>query len=289
MPTLCATWNEPGQVALAAAIARYVSGGDILTAIEHGLAVAEDDPHLVAIGRGSVPNQDGEIELDAAVMEGRELNAGAVCALKGILPAVTVARMVMERTDHILLAAEEARRFALAQGLKHRNLLTAESLRRYEEWKSKPENRGEYVHTSHDTITMLGLENSHFVAASSTSGLSYKLPGRVGDSPIVGAGIYADDEVGAAGATGWGEELLKACASFRTVEAMRRGMTPQEACEHTIRHMIRRQPKSTEIPCVVLALDRSGEPAAALTKGTFHLWVWKGGEPERRTYQGLAD
>jgi len=289
MPTILATWNEPGKVAVEVAAAKYEATKDMLDSIEAGLTAVEDDPAFIAIGRGSLPNSDGELELDASVMEGRTLKAGAVCAMRGILPAISVARWVMERTPHVMIAGEQARRFAIEQGLRPQNLMTDEAVRRYEEWLRTPEVQTEYVHSIRDTVTMLGREDDgHFVAASSTSGWSFKKPGRVGDSPIVGAGIYADDEAGACGATGWGEELWKACASFRTTQAMQAGASAQEACEATVHHMLRRQPRSADIACVVLAIDRQGNFGACTTKGVFHLWSWQDGQIDVREYTGVA-
>lgn len=281
MPTILATWNEPGKVAIDAAATKLRAGGTVMDCLEAGLTAAEDDPELIAIGRGSLPNSDGELELDASIMDGRDLRAGAVCAMRGILPAISVARWVMERTPHVMLAGDQARRFAIEQGLRPQNLMTAEAVRRYDEWLESPEVKLKYAHSVRDTVTMLGLEEpGHTVAASSTSGWSFKMPGRVGDSPIIGAGIYADDEGGCAGATGLGEELWKACASFRTVENMKRGMTAQEACDATIAHMSRRQPRSLEMACVVLALGLDGSYGAATTKGDFHLWVHRDGRTD---------
>ncbi len=285
MTTFLATWKEPGKVALDAAWQARTTGADLRSCLEAGLTACEEDPTLLAIGRGSLPNSEGELELDASMMDGRDLSAGAVCAMKGISPAITVARMVMERTPHVMLAGDKARQFAIQQGMHAQNLMTAENIRHYDEWKQgKFDDR--YIHTTQehpdgDTVTMIGLdETGNLVAASSTSGLSWKLPGRVGDSPIIGAGIYADDEVGAAGATGWGEELWKACASFRVVEFMRNGMSPQQACDAVIAHMVRRQLNSTKIPCVVLALDKLGNFGAATSQGEFHLWICKDGDKQ---------
>lgn len=293
MTTLLASWREPGKVAIDNAWAARKDGADLRTTLEKGLAAAELDPSLVAIGLGSLPNSDGELELDAAMMDGSDLSAGAVCSVRGICPAISVARRVLERTPHVMLSGEQARRFAISQGFRPQNLMTAESIRRYDEWRTNPsESEKQYVHAVEamhgDTVTMLGLEGGdHVVAASSTSGLAWKMPGRVGDSPIVGAGIYADDEVGAAGATGNGEELWKGVASFRTVEAMRRGLSPQEACEETIRQLIRRQPKSTDMACVVLAVDRRGRVGAATTKDEFPLWICRDGEMELKLFPAL--
>lgn len=286
MPTVLATWNEPGKVAIDAANSAGDAGADLMTMLEMGLAAAELDPSLIAIGLGSVPNAHGELELDAAIMDGRTLTAGAVCAVRGIVPAISVARKVMEKTPHIMLAGDYARQFAIEQGFEPRNLMTDDSIRRYDEWRAGRKPVDYYVHaSSHDTVTMLGLDGGRLVAASSTSGLPFKRPGRVGDSPIVGAGIYADDEIGAAGATGDGEELWRACASFRTVQNMGRGMSPQEACEETISHMKRRQAHLLDLPCVVLALGKDGRFGAACTRDEFPLWVSIDGRVEMIVYE----
>ena len=284
MAVIVATWLRPGEVALKGAVESYLSTGSMMDALEAGLATAEDDPDLIAIGRGSVPNEDGEIELDASIMDGRTMNAGAVCGVRGILPVISLARMVMERTNHVMLAGEQARRFALEQGMTAQNLMTPDSIRRYEEWAQSEDRPIHYVHSVEDggpdTVTMLGWEAGRVTAASSTSGMPFKVPGRIGDSPIIGAGIYADDLAGAAGATGWGEELWKAGASLRTVEAMRDGLSAQEACEKTIRFMLKRRPGCDRLPIVVLAIDREGRVGAACAGGAFDLWVWMDGATE---------
>jgi N4-(beta-N-acetylglucosaminyl)-L-asparaginase len=292
--TILATWEDPGKVGIEAAWAARSQGADLITTLEKGLAACELDPNLLAIGLGSLPNADGDLELDASIMNGADMNAGAVCAVRGIAPVISVARKVMEETPHVMLAGEQARRFAIDRGFSPMNLMTATNIEKYDEWK-----RGDaekfYVHSideSHDTVTMLGLEalegKPHLVAASSTSGLAWKLPGRVGDSPIIGAGIYADDEIGAAGATGLGEELWKAVASYRTVRNMEGGMTAQEACEETIRHMIRRQVNARDLPCVVLALRKDGDIGAATTKDVFPLWICQEGRIELKMFAAIT-
>jgi isoaspartyl peptidase/L-asparaginase-like protein (Ntn-hydrolase superfamily) len=293
MTTLLATWAEPGKVAIDAAWAARLEGADLLSTLEKGLAAAELDPSLIAIGLGSLPNADGELELDAAIMDGKDLSAGAVCGVRGIVPVISVARRVKEETPHVMLAGDQARRFAIERGFRPTNLMTSECIAKYEDWLRNPDAYAKtYLHAvpqAHgDTVTMLGLESDgRCAAASSTSGWAFKMPGRVGDSPIVGAGIYADDEAGCAGATGLGEELWKAAASFRTVEGMRQGMSAQEACEATIRQMLRRQPASRENMCVVIALRKDGDFGAACTKEEFPLWVCQGGETRLQWYPNL--
>lgn len=289
MTRIVATWKEPGPVAMKAAKPLVDDGRPLLDILEAGLAACELDLDLIAIGAGSIPNTDGELELDASMMCGDTLQAGAVCGVRGIVPVISVARIVLEQTPHVMLCGDNARRFAIEHGFKPQLLTTGEIYKRWQDWKASgapvmPLDRDEYVHHSgdnpHDTVTMLGVQGGKTCAASSTSGMPWKIPGRVGDSPIIGAGIYADDEAGCAGATGWGEELWKACASFRTVEAMKRGMSPQEACEDTIRHMYRRHPNKFRLPCVVLAMNPQGEVGAACGGGDFDFWTMDdGGEP----------
>ncbi len=278
MTTILSTWREPGEVAIRAAWAKKAAGGGLMDSLEAGLAAAELDPNLIMIGLGSLPNAEGDLELDASMMRGSDLMCGAVCAVRNIVPVISLARKVMEDTPHVMIAGDQARRYAIEQGFEPRQTLTARVIEKWEEWRESPERIRVYEHSHSDTVTMLGLMDGKLAAASSTSGLPFKQPGRVGDSPIFGAGIYADDEVGAAGATGNGEELWKAVASFRAVENMRQGMTPQEACVAVVKHMIRRQTKSQELPCVVFAMAPDGTYGAAATKEDFPMWVCRDGE-----------
>ena len=284
MTTLLSTWKEPGEVAIRAGWARKAEGGSLVDALEAGLSAAELDPNLIMIGLGSLPNAEGDLELDASMMRGSDQLCGAVCAVRNIVPVISLARKVMEDTPHVMIAGDQARRYAIERGFKPQQTLTSKVLKRWEDWRQSPERIRIYEHAHSDTVTMLGLEDGQLVAASSTSGLPFKQPGRVGDSPIFGAGIYADDEIGAAGATGNGEELWKACASFRAVEFMRHGDSPQVACEKVIAHMLRRQPKANDLPCVVFAMNKAGEIGAAVTKDAFELWVCQDGALEMRVF-----
>ncbi len=289
MTKILATWEQPGETAVKVAASAFEEGQPLARCLEAGLSAAEDDPTFVAIGRGSLPNSDGEIELDASIMEGRDLNCGAVCAMRGILPAIKVARLVMENTPHNMLAGDQARRFAILNGIHPQNLMTGNAAEHYEMYKASPEAAKAYIHTlpdnPADTVTMLGLHDGHFVAASSTSGLGYKMPGRVGDSPIVGAGIYADDEAGCAGATGWGEDLWKACVSVRVVDAMRAGRSAQEACTHVMSEMVRRRPDTASRHSVVLAIDKDGGHGVGVVGKKFDLWVFEEGRTFKETFE----
>jgi N4-(beta-N-acetylglucosaminyl)-L-asparaginase len=283
--TILSTWRKPGEVAIRAAWELRAAGGSLIDSLVNGLGAAELDPTLIAIGLGSVPNSEGDIELDASIMDGTTLKSGAVCAVKDICPVINVARWVMEDTIHCMLAGSEAEKFAISKGMKRQDLHTDDSRHRFKDWVENGTTIPQYVHATTDkvgdTVSMLAWEEpGHVVAASSTSGMPFKLPGRVGDSPIIGAGIYADDETGCAAATGFGEALWREVAAFRTTEGMRHGMSAQEACEATIRHLIRRQPEMLYLPSVVLAMDPQGRYGAACVAGVFELWVCQDGEME---------
>ncbi len=244
----------------------------LLDAVEQGVVAVEMNRRVNSVGLGGLPNSAGQVELDAAWMDGSQLRAGGVAGLHDFLPAISIARRVMECTPHILLVGKGAERFATDQGFRRHRLLTKEASRRWREWKRKRV----ADKSGHDTVGVIGWHQDHVVVGCSTSGTPWKLPGRVGDSPIVGAGLYADDQAGAAVATGLGEEILRVSLTRRVVEALRRGASAREACERAIRFMIRRQPNTSNAMVAVLAVRKDGQYGIATTKKGFSAYVRKG-------------
>jgi L-asparaginase/N4-(beta-N-acetylglucosaminyl)-L-asparaginase len=257
-PVVISTWRH-GLAANEVAYRMLDEGASALEAAEAGVRVTEADPEVRTVGIGGRPDRDGIVTLDAAVMQGSG-DCGSVAALTDMLHPITVARQVMEATPHVMLVGEGARDFAVAQGHSPTDLLTAASKQEYERWQNEnPGYRPPINVENHDTIGLLTLDRSGRIAAAcTTSGASYKYHGRVGDSPLIGAGLYADDEVGAATATGWGEAVIRACGSFLVVELMRQGHTPQEACRLAVERVIAKNPDYAEIQVGFIALDRYG-------------------------------
>ena len=261
-PTVISTWPH-GLPANAAAMRLLAEGRPALDAVEVGVRVPEADPEVRTVGRGAYPDREGRISLDASIMRG-DGDCGAVAALSDILHPISVARAVMEETPHVMLVGPGAYDFARAQGHAHAELHTERSRREYEAWlrESGPERPAINIE-NHDTIGLLALDSAGGLAgACTTSGAAYKYAGRVGDSPIVGAGLYVDGEVGAATATGWGEAVIRACGSFLVVELMRQGLSPQAACEAAVARVIAKNPDWREIQVGFIALGRDGAVGA---------------------------
>ena len=220
-PVFLATWVH-GQPANERAAEVFQKGGSLLDAVEKGINVPEDDPKVMSVGYGGLPNEEGEVELDASIMDGARHRAGAVCNLHHIKNPISVARQVLEKTRHTTLAGDGAFRFALKMGFQPQQLLTPESLQKWQDWKTDPKRKTFWLTAeNHDTIGMVATDGKgHVVSGCSTSGLAWKIAGRVGDSPLVGCGVYADDHVGAASATGDGDLMTNYCASISTVHYM---------------------------------------------------------------------
>jgi isoaspartyl peptidase/L-asparaginase-like protein (Ntn-hydrolase superfamily) len=266
-PRVVSTWKH-GLEANDAAWQVLDNGGRALDAVEEGVKVTEADPDNLSVGIGGLPDRDGKVSLDACIMDEKG-NAGCVCFLQHIMHPVSVARKVMEQTPHVILAGEGALQFALSQGFSKTNLLTEKARKAWEEWKVKSDYQPEINIENHDTIGMLALDKDlNMAGACTTSGAAYKYHGRVGDSPIIGAGLYVDNEVGGAVATGLGELVLKTLGSFLIVELMRNGLSPQEACEEGINRIASKLPNFDKFQVGYLAMDKSGRVGAhAIHKG----------------------
>jgi N4-(beta-N-acetylglucosaminyl)-L-asparaginase len=282
-PVFLSTWAH-GKPANERAAEVFKGGGSLLDAVEKGINVPESDPTVMSVGYGGLPNAEGVVELDAAIMDGTRHRAGAVCSLHMIKNPVSVARLVMEKTRHTTLAGEGAFEFALKMGFEPQTLLTPESLKKWQEWKANPQRKTFWLTPeNHDTIGMVATDGKgHVVSGCSTSGLAWKIPGRVGDSPLVGCGVYADDNVGAASATGDGDLMTNYCTSVSIVHSMAHGAMPQEACMELLRHMVKTDPKNKGGEVAVIAINTRGEIGAACMNEGFHLKyaLWRNGESQ---------
>ena len=258
LPIVIATWHVPNATAKAMEILQ--KNGNLLDAVEQGCMVEEADIKNSSVGKGGLPDRDGNVTLDACVMD-KNGNCGSVVYLQNITHAVSVARKVMEDTPHVMLAGEGAKQFAISKGFQVENLLTESSKKAWEEWKVKSEYKPIINIENHDTIGMLAMDkNGDISGACTTSGLAYKMGGRVGDSPIIGSGLFVDNQVGACVATGLGEEVVKTVGSFLVVELMRQGKSPQEACEEAIQRIVNK-PNSDykNFQVGYIAMNKKGE------------------------------
>ncbi|MEI6565187.1 MAG: N(4)-(beta-N-acetylglucosaminyl)-L-asparaginase [Verrucomicrobiota bacterium] len=265
-PVIISTWPF-GKASNEAALRILLAGGTILDAVEQGIWVTESDAKNSSVGLGGTPNAAGVVQLDACIMYGPGHRAGSVAGLEGIRHPISAARRVMEQTKHVMLVGEGARMFALEQGLES---IETDAANRYQAWQKTRKKPSTQQPNNHDTIALLILGSDGTLAGGcSTSGLGGKLPGRVGDSPILGSGLYVDNEVGAAGATGIGENVMRYCGSFLVVEYMRQGLHPQAACQETIRRIARQDPKGMDLSINFVAIDKKGRVGAAGTDKGF--------------------
>jgi N4-(beta-N-acetylglucosaminyl)-L-asparaginase len=267
-PIILSTWNF-GIQANEAAWKILNSGGRALDAVEEGAKVPEGDPKETSVGLGGLPDRDGHVTLDACIMDEKG-NCGSVAFLENIIHPISVARLVMEKTPHVMLVGEGALQFALANGFKKEELLTDESKNAWKEWTKKSEYKPVVNIENHDTIGIIAMDaDGNLSGACTTSGMAYKLHGRVGDSPIIGAGLYVDNEVGAATSTGVGEEVIKIVGCHLVVELMRQGRSPEAACKEAVERIVKKNPtKAKEVQVGFLALNKKGEYGAyCLQKG----------------------
>ena len=279
-PLVVNTWDF-GRAVPSTAYEIIARGGSLLDAVEQAVKIPEGDPAITSVGYGGYPDREGKVTLDACIMDG-DGNCGSVVFLEQIKHPVSVARLVMERTQHVLLAGEGALKFALANGFKKEELLTAESRKAYEQWK-KANTAAKIPANSknHDTIGLLAMDgNGKMAGACTTSGMAWKIRGRVGDSPLIGAGLFVDSEVGAATATGIGEAVIKIAGTSFIVEQMRHGASPQEACELGIKQVLKKQPKYKEDQSFLvgfLAMNNRGEVGAFSYHGGFQYSMMRNG------------
>lgn len=260
-PKVISTWNH-GLQANEAAYKILKTGGSALDAAERGVMVIEADPENTSVGIGGAPDRDGNVTLDACIMD-HQGNAGSVSFLQHIKHPVAVARKVMEETPHVMLAGEGALRFALDQGFKKESLLTEKSQKAWEEWRKTSDYNPVINAENHDTIGMICQDsNGNLSGSCTTSGLAYKMHGRVGDSPVIGAGLYVDNDYGAAVATGMGELMLKTLGAFLVVELIRQGMSAQDACEQAIQRIVDKMPDYKDFQVGYLAMDKAGNTGA---------------------------
>ncbi len=283
-PIILSTWNH-GLPANDAAWKVLENDGSAMDAAEAGARVAEADPTITSVGFGGLPDEQGNVTLDACVMDSNG-NAGSVAFLQNIKHPVSVARKVMEDTKHVMLVGEGARLFAVSQGFEEMDLLTVESRQAWEEWDK---NRREMTpHETHDTISVLVQDkNGDLAGACTTSGWAYKLHGRVGDSPIIGAGLFVDNEIGCAAATGLGEEVIKTTGSFLVVELMRQGYDPTDACEEALNRVIKAHNGKPDFQIGYIALRKDGEIGSACLKWSFEYALARGGVNKLHKIKGM--
>jgi len=257
-PIVISTWKH-GMPANAEAWKILGKGGKAINAVEKGVMVVESNPNIQSVGIGGLPDRDGFVTLDACIMDEND-RAGAVAFLQDIENPVAVARKVMDDTPHVLLVGEGALQFAKEKGFKTVNLLTEKSKKAWEAWKMKSKYQPIINSENHDTIGMLALDaDGNLSGSCTTSGMAYKMHGRVGDSPLIGSGLFVDNEIGAACATGVGEAVIRVAGSAIIVEFMRQGMSPGEACKAAVDRIIKKNKNMTNLQVGFIALNKQGE------------------------------
>jgi len=268
-PLVVSTWDH-GLLANRVSWDILAAGGESLDAVEEGVRVVESDPNIRTVGMGGYPDREGIVTLDACIMD-YESNCGSVAFLRDIVNPISVARKVMEETPHVMLVGQGAKSFALKKGFKETNLLTDLSRKEWNSWKISSKYESIINIENHDTISSLALSgDGRLAGACTTSGSAYKMHGRVGDSPIIGAGLFLDNQVGAAAATGLGEAVIKSSGSAMVVEAIRNGASPQDACENVILRILKMNKQVENLQVGFIALDIRGNVGAFSIKKGFN-------------------
>ena len=256
-PIVIATWDVPNATKKAWEVLQ--NKGNSLDAVEQGVMMEEKDVNNQSVGKGGRPDRDGNVTLDACIMD-KDSNCGAVVYLQNIVHPVSVARKVMEETPHVILAGKGAEQFAYSLGFKKEKLLTEKSKQDWLQWKKTARYKPVINIENHDTIGMLAIDiNGDLAGACTTSGMAFKIAGRVGDSPIIGAGLFVDNEVGAATATGVGEEVIRTVGSFLVVELMRQGKSPKQACREAVQRIIEKNSDQPDFQIGFIAVNKKGE------------------------------
>jgi N4-(beta-N-acetylglucosaminyl)-L-asparaginase len=276
-PIVLSTWRF-GIEANAAAWEILSKNGRALDAVEAGVKIPEGDPNERSVGYGGRPDRDGKVTLDACIMD-EFSNIGSVACLEYIKHPISVARAVMEKTPHVMLVGKGALQFALSQGFKKENLLVEDSEKEWKDWLKTSQYKPIANIENHDTIGMIALDaNGNLSGACTTSGMAFKMHGRVGDSPIIGAGLYVDNEIGAATATGHGEEVIRITGCHLVVELMRQGLSPQKACEEAVMRIVKltknRGKELKDIQVGFIALNKKGEYGSYCIQGGFNYAVY---------------
>ncbi len=280
-PLVISTWSH-GLPANEAAWKILSSGGSSLDAVEAGVRVPEGDPSVTSVGYGGLPDEECRVTLDASIM-GPDYRAGAVAFVQDYRHPISIARAVMESTDHVFIVGAGAEEFARKHGFAREELLTETAREAWINWKRKLGDTDDWfpADLDHDTIGMVAIDAAGGLAgACTTSGLAFKVHGRVGDSPVIGAGMYVDNDIGAAAATGKGEEVLKTCGSFLVVEFMRQGLSPREACKRALERIIKKHAAKPAFQVAFVALSKEGETGALSLQKGFQYAVAAGGTNE---------
>ncbi|WP_158850760.1 N(4)-(beta-N-acetylglucosaminyl)-L-asparaginase [Algibacter sp. L1A34] len=277
-PVIISTWNH-GLAANEAAWNALKIGNSGISAIETGLKISEADPKVRSVGYGGLPDREGKVTLDACIMD-QNSDCGSVSFLQDIKHPISVARKVLEETPHVMLTGKGAQDFALAQGFKKENLLTAESEKAWKNWLEKSKYQPVINIENHDTISMLIIDaDGNLSGGCTTSGAAWKMHGRVGDSPIIGAGLFLDNEVGGAAATGLGEAVIRTAGSAMVVELMRQGKSPNEACKIIVERIYNKHKNHKDMPYLqvgFIAVNKQGEYGGYSLRGGFNFAICDG-------------